>query len=98
MLRFSMGHDIRPDSTKCLVEPQIIRAPPARNMRTVRRQYAEPMRAVVTGAASGIGREVAARLVADSASRGEPARLLLVDREPDALGRVAAELGAVPLV
>jgi glucose 1-dehydrogenase len=56
------------------------------------------MRAVVTGAASGIGREVAARLVADAAARGEQARLLLVDREPDALGRVAAELGAALLV
>ncbi len=56
------------------------------------------MRAVITGAASGIGKAVAARLRADAGSGGEAAQLLLVDREGDALGKVAAELGAVPLV
>jgi NAD(P)-dependent dehydrogenase (short-subunit alcohol dehydrogenase family) len=56
------------------------------------------MRAVITGAASGIGRAVARKLRADGASGRAPAQLLLVDRAPDALGTVAGELGAVPLV
>lgn len=51
------------------------------------------LRAVVTGASSGIGRSVAERLVADGA------RVALWARRADELGRIAAELGdrAVPL-
>jgi NAD(P)-dependent dehydrogenase (short-subunit alcohol dehydrogenase family) len=60
--------------------------------------WAVAMRAVVTGAASGIGRAVARRLRADAVARGESSRLLLVDRDGDALDRVAAELEGVPLV
>ena len=52
------------------------------------------MRAVITGAASGIGKAVAARLRAG----GDPLELLLVDREAVALDGVASQLDAVPLV
>jgi len=52
------------------------------------------MRAVVTGAASGIGRAVARRFAADAAARGEQAELVLVDRAADGLAAVADELGA----
>jgi NAD(P)-dependent dehydrogenase (short-subunit alcohol dehydrogenase family) len=53
------------------------------------------LRAVVTGAASGIGRAAARRLAADATARGEPASLLLVDRAAESLAGVAAELDAV---
>ena len=46
-------------------------------------------RIVVTGAASGLGREVAVRLAAGGA------RLALADRNAEALAAVAAETGAV---
>jgi glucose 1-dehydrogenase len=51
------------------------------------------MRAVITGAASGIGRAVAERLAEQARARGEAASLLLVDVAADALERVAAEVG-----
>jgi NAD(P)-dependent dehydrogenase (short-subunit alcohol dehydrogenase family) len=51
------------------------------------------MRAVITGAASGIGRSVAIRLNADSIARdGGPARMVLADKAAGALEAVAAEL------
>ena len=50
------------------------------------------MRAIVTGAASGIGAAVARRL------SSQDAQLLLVDRTAGALQEIAAELGATPLV
>jgi NAD(P)-dependent dehydrogenase (short-subunit alcohol dehydrogenase family) len=52
------------------------------------------MRAVITGAASGIGKAVAARLAADAAGRGGRAQLLLVDRAADRLAEVAAAVDA----
>lgn len=52
------------------------------------------MRAAVTGAASGIGRAVAARLSAGAAARDEPCELLLVDLAGRELDSSAAELGA----
>jgi NAD(P)-dependent dehydrogenase (short-subunit alcohol dehydrogenase family) len=52
------------------------------------------MRAIITGAASGIGKAVAGRL----RTGGDPLELLLVDREAAALDGVASELEAVPLV
>ncbi len=48
--------------------------------------------AVVTGAASGIGYAIAARLVAEGAS------VLVNDRDADACARAATELGGVPAV
>jgi glucose 1-dehydrogenase len=51
------------------------------------------MKAVITGAASGIGRAVALRLAAQAAERGETASLLLVDLAADALEQVAADVG-----
>jgi NAD(P)-dependent dehydrogenase (short-subunit alcohol dehydrogenase family) len=51
------------------------------------------MKAIITGAASGIGKAVAARL----RTGGDPLELLLVDREAAALDGVAGELDAVPL-
>ena len=50
------------------------------------------LRAVITGAASGIGAATARRLAA-----GDGARLLLVDRAEEQLRRVAGELGAEAL-
>jgi NAD(P)-dependent dehydrogenase (short-subunit alcohol dehydrogenase family) len=51
------------------------------------------MRAIVTGAASGIGRAVAIRLNADSMSReGQPARLVLADIAAGPLEEAAKEL------
>jgi len=51
------------------------------------------MRAIVTGAASGIGRAVAQRLCSDAQQRGEsPAQLLLVDINQENLEAVAQEL------
>ncbi|MGI4795952.1 MAG: SDR family NAD(P)-dependent oxidoreductase [Janthinobacterium lividum] len=49
------------------------------------------MRAVITGAGSGIGRAVA-RMLAERTTEANPARLLLVDRDRDAVQLVAAEL------
>ncbi len=50
------------------------------------------MRAVVTGAASGIGRAVAQRLAAQAAARAEPCALLLVDIDEQGAGALSAEL------
>jgi NAD(P)-dependent dehydrogenase (short-subunit alcohol dehydrogenase family) len=50
------------------------------------------LRAVITGAASGIGAATARRLAA-----GDGARLLLVDRAEEQLRRIAGELGAEAL-
>jgi NAD(P)-dependent dehydrogenase (short-subunit alcohol dehydrogenase family) len=51
------------------------------------------MRALVTGAASGIGFSVAQRLNADSLEKeGQPARIVLVDRAADALDAAAEDL------
>jgi glucose 1-dehydrogenase len=52
------------------------------------------VRAVITGAASGIGRAVAERLAADAAARGERASLVLVDQTGQALAEVAGSLDA----
>lgn len=52
------------------------------------------MRAVITGAGSGIGRAVAQRLVDDAAGRGTEAKLLLVDRDAASVQRVCGELNA----
>lgn len=53
------------------------------------------LRAIVTGAARGIGRAMAQRLVRESLTRhGRPARLVLADRQADELEALAAELGA----
>src|SRR6478735_408238 len=48
--------------------------------------------ALITGAASGIGRAIAHRFAADGAS------VIAVDRSADALAALAEEIGAVPLV
>lgn len=53
------------------------------------------MRAVVTGAASGIGAAVVRRLSADA---GSDAQLLLVDRSAEPLEAIAAEAGAIPML
>lgn len=51
--------------------------------------------AIVTGAARGIGRAMAQRLVQDSRTRcGRPAALLLADRRDDELAALAEELRA----
>jgi NAD(P)-dependent dehydrogenase (short-subunit alcohol dehydrogenase family) len=50
------------------------------------------MRAIVTGAASGIGRATALKLATDARRRKEDARLLLVDIAAERLEGVAAEL------
>ena len=50
------------------------------------------MKAVITGAASGIGRAVAERFVADAAVRDERCELLLVDIAGNALAEVAGTL------
>jgi NAD(P)-dependent dehydrogenase (short-subunit alcohol dehydrogenase family) len=55
------------------------------------------VRAVITGAASGIGRATARRLAADATAQGEAASLVLVDRAPEPLAALAGELDAVPL-
>jgi NAD(P)-dependent dehydrogenase (short-subunit alcohol dehydrogenase family) len=47
--------------------------------------------ALVTGGASGLGRAAAARLLRDNA------RVVILDRDEDALADAAAELGAVPV-
>jgi NAD(P)-dependent dehydrogenase (short-subunit alcohol dehydrogenase family) len=47
--------------------------------------------AVVTGGASGIGKGIAAQLIA------EDMRVVIADVEPDALRKTAADLGATPL-
>ncbi len=53
------------------------------------------LRAIVTGAARGIGRAMAQRLALDSVSRrGRPASLVLADRERDELEALAASLRA----
>jgi glucose 1-dehydrogenase len=56
------------------------------------------VRAVITGAASGIGAATARRLHADGKAGGSGAQLLLVDRAADSLETITAELGATPLV
>jgi 3-hydroxybutyrate dehydrogenase len=48
--------------------------------------------ALVTGAASGIGRAIAERFVADGAE------VIAVDRDSEALATLAAEIGVTPLV
>jgi glucose 1-dehydrogenase len=50
------------------------------------------MRAVVTGAAGGIGRGVAQALSAGAAARGDDCRLLLVDRDGPRVADLAAQL------
>ena len=50
---------------------------------------ATPTTALITGASSGIGHELAKRFARDRA------RLLLVGRNPDALGAVARELASL---
>ena len=50
------------------------------------------MRAVITGAASGIGRAVAERLMAGDLVAGDH-RMLLVDRDADNLRAAAAPFG-----
>lgn len=52
------------------------------------------MKAVVTGAASGIGRACAVRLAADARARDETATLLLVDVSPGPLEQLVGELVA----
>ncbi len=52
------------------------------------------MRAIVTGAARGIGRAIAERLAHDAHSRGETPRLVLVDQHAGELDEVAAQLRA----
>lgn len=52
------------------------------------------MKAIVTGAASGIGRAAARRLAVDGRARGETVAILLVDIDSEALEQVAAELRA----
>src|SRR5271156_33120 len=49
------------------------------------------MRAIITGAASGIGRACAKALADAAIARGEEPRLLLVDRAAVQLAEVAAE-------
>ncbi len=51
------------------------------------------MRAIITGAASGIGRAVARRLAADARSANEELRLALLDVNLDGIERLATELG-----
>lgn len=50
------------------------------------------MRALITGAASGIGRAVATQMVEEGARNGAPAQLLLVDLAADQLQTTAREL------
>ncbi|MFO6453071.1 MULTISPECIES: SDR family NAD(P)-dependent oxidoreductase [unclassified Aeromicrobium] len=47
---------------------------------------------LITGAASGIGRQLARRLAADAVRTGEPARLALLDRDTKGLEAVVKEL------
>lgn len=53
------------------------------------------MRVVITGAASGIGRAVAERLVAGTVIPGAH-RMLLVDRDAEGLARASEALGGAP--
>ena len=53
------------------------------------------MRAIVTGAASGIGRAVVWRFARDARAAGGAARLLLVDRDCAGLDLVAGEVAAL---
>jgi glucose 1-dehydrogenase len=50
------------------------------------------MRAIVTGAASGIGRACAHKLVSAALARGETAAILLVDREGGGIASLGVEL------
>lgn len=50
------------------------------------------MRAIITGAAGGIGLAVAKQLHQDSVTRGEPSQLLLVDLNQEGLDSLAQEL------
>jgi len=52
------------------------------------------MRALITGAASGIGRAVAGQMVSDAARGGAAAKLMLVDVAADKLQTAARELRA----
>lgn len=54
------------------------------------------MRALITGAASGIGKAVALRLAEDATARGEEATLALLDYAEGPLRELAAELGGRP--
>jgi NAD(P)-dependent dehydrogenase (short-subunit alcohol dehydrogenase family) len=50
------------------------------------------VKAIVTGAASGIGRAAAVRLASDALTRGEEASLVLVDVSANGLASIASEL------
>jgi NAD(P)-dependent dehydrogenase (short-subunit alcohol dehydrogenase family) len=56
------------------------------------------MRAIVTGAGSGIGEAVARRFAQDSSQGGEAAELLLVDMRADAVLKVAESLSGIARV
>jgi glucose 1-dehydrogenase len=53
------------------------------------------MQAIVTGAASGIGRACARKLVSSAQARGEQAAILLVDREGGGIASLGAELAGL---
>ena len=50
------------------------------------------MRAIVTGAARGIGRAIAERIASDAQKAGQPLKLVLVDQHSDELEAVASAL------
>lgn len=52
------------------------------------------VRAVVTGASSGIGRAIAERVVGEAGGRAEPCRLVLVDVDEAGLAELAAALSS----